>query len=77
MTPRSFVCKADKGVTEFELRRVRGLPRCRDRDDRKFLELASRGNAEVLVTGDAALLDLAGRVAFAIERPAGLRERLG
>jgi putative PIN family toxin of toxin-antitoxin system len=57
--------------------RVRGLPRCRDRDDQKFLGLAARGRAEVLVSGDAALLDLAGRVAFAVERPAGLRERLG
>jgi putative PIN family toxin of toxin-antitoxin system len=57
--------------------RARGLPRCRDVDDQKFLELAARGRAEVLVTGDAALLDLAGRVRFAIELPAELRERLG
>ena len=57
--------------------RARGLPRCRDIDDRKFLELAARGRAEVLVTGDVALLDLAGRVVFAIERPATFRERLG
>jgi putative PIN family toxin of toxin-antitoxin system len=57
--------------------RVRGLPRCRDIDDRKFLELATRGRAEVLVTGDVALLGLAGRVVFAIERPATFCERLG
>ena len=56
--------------------RLRGLPRCRDPEDQKFLELAARGRAEVLVTGDAALLELAGRTVFAIERPTGLRERL-
>jgi hypothetical protein len=27
VTPRSFVCNRDKGATEFELSRVRGLPR--------------------------------------------------
>jgi putative PIN family toxin of toxin-antitoxin system len=55
---------------------VRGLPRCKDPEDREFLELAARGGAEVLVTGDAALLDLAGRTPFIIVRPAGFRYRL-
>ena len=32
------------------------LPRCRDPEDDKFLMLARAGEAEVLVTGDAALL---------------------
>jgi len=58
--------------------RVRGLPRCKDPEDRKFLELAARGKAEVLVTGDSALLELAGsRLSFTIERPASIRDRLG
>jgi putative PIN family toxin of toxin-antitoxin system len=52
------------------------LPRCSDPDDRKFLELAARGRAEVLVTGDADLLDLEGRAPFGIETPARFRGRL-
>jgi predicted nucleic acid-binding protein len=34
------------------------LPRCRDADDQKFLELACAGNASVLLTRDDALLSL-------------------
>jgi uncharacterized protein len=37
------------------------LPRCKDRDDQKFLELARAGNASVLITADKALLVLARR----------------
>lgn len=37
------------------------LPRCKDRDDQKFLELARDGAAEWLVTADRALLVLARR----------------
>jgi putative PIN family toxin of toxin-antitoxin system len=51
------------------------VPRCPDPDDRKFLLLATRGAADVLVTGDRALYDLAGRVRFAIEPPAALLAR--
>ena len=40
-----------------------GLPRCRDADDQKFLELAWAGQADHLVTKDKALLELARRVA--------------
>lgn len=39
------------------------LPRCRDRDDQKFLELALAACAAVLLTRDAALLRLAPRCA--------------
>lgn len=46
---------------------VSPLPRCKDRDDQKFLELARDGGAELLVTADKALLRLARR-----ERMAGL-----
>jgi len=45
------------------------LPRCRDSHDQPFLELAAAGRAQVLVTGDRALRQLAGRTAFAIEAP--------
>jgi len=37
------------------------LPRCSDRDDQKFLELARDGKAAWLVTSDKALLKLARR----------------
>jgi putative PIN family toxin of toxin-antitoxin system len=45
------------------------LPRCRDPHDRKFLVLAQEGKADVLVTGDQALLALARQTPFAIETP--------
>ncbi len=56
---------------------IEGLPRCRDRDDEMFLDLAARGGAEVLVTGDQDLLALAEDVAFAIETPAEFKTRFG
>lgn len=37
------------------------LPRCKDRDDQKFLELARDGRADFLVTRDKHLLKLARR----------------
>jgi putative PIN family toxin of toxin-antitoxin system len=37
------------------------LPRCRDRDDQKFLELAQQAGAVALLTRDEALLRLARR----------------
>jgi predicted nucleic acid-binding protein len=40
-----------------------------------FLVLAAIGKAEALVTGDRALLDLAGRTRFAIETPARFKAR--
>lgn len=51
------------------------LPRCRDPHDQKFLALAQAGKADVLVTGDHALLALAGQTRFAIETPAAFRRR--
>lgn len=42
------------------------LPKCKDSDDQKFLELAQRGKADVLVTNDGALLGLARRTRFLI-----------
>jgi len=49
------------------------LPRCRDPDDQKFLELACAADAGLLLSRDAALLSLAGRCRrsglFRIDRP--------
>ncbi|HEX7972278.1 MAG TPA: PIN domain-containing protein, partial [Thiobacillus sp.] len=48
----------------------RRMPRCRDADDQKFLELAAACSAEALVSKDRALLDLRRRrVPFAILSP--------
>ena len=52
-----------------------GLPRCRDPHDQKFLVLAHEGKADVLVTGDRALLALAKQTPFAIETPSVFRRR--
>jgi putative PIN family toxin of toxin-antitoxin system len=48
------------------------LPRCKDRDDQKFLKLAARCGAHLLVTKDKALLRLRGRttLGFRILKPA-------
>jgi putative PIN family toxin of toxin-antitoxin system len=48
------------------------LPRCKDRDDQKFLELAARSQADILVSKDKALLKLRGRtkLGFQIIKPA-------
>jgi len=51
------------------------LPRCRDPHDQKFLALAQEGMADVLVTGDQALLALARQTRFAIETPSMFRRR--
>jgi putative PIN family toxin of toxin-antitoxin system len=54
------------------------LPRCKDRDDQKFLELAARANADILVSKDKALLKLRGRtkLAFQIVKPAAMAQHL-
>jgi predicted nucleic acid-binding protein len=50
------------------------LPKCRDRDDQKFLELARASQADWLVSKDRAVLKLAKRTArdfgFRIAQPA-------
>lgn len=47
------------------------LPRCKDPDDQKFLELAARSQADILVSKDKALLKLRGRTKlnFQIVKP--------
>jgi len=51
------------------------VPRCSDSEDQKFLRLAAVGRADVLVSGDRALLKLAERAPFDIESPAEFRKR--
>jgi uncharacterized protein len=49
---------------------------CRDPKDQPFLDLAQRGNAFALVTGDDDLLVLAGQTSFLIETPERYRQRV-
>lgn len=51
------------------------LPQCRDPGDQMFLALAEAGRADVLVTGDADLLAMQGRIRCAIETPTAYRTR--
>jgi predicted nucleic acid-binding protein len=51
------------------------LSRCRDAEDQKFLLLTAEGKAEVLVSGDRALMELSGRTTFEIESPAQFKKR--
>jgi putative PIN family toxin of toxin-antitoxin system len=52
---------------------------CRDWKDQSLLDLAHSGKADLLVTGDADLLALAGQTAFIIESPEAyrLRQKIG
>jgi uncharacterized protein len=54
------------------------LPRCADREDQKFLELAARVGARWLVSKDKQLLQLGGgaRLSFLLLRPAEAVDRL-
>jgi len=49
---------------------------CRDPHDQVFLGLAIASGVDLLVTGDADLIALAGQVGVAIVTPAELRERV-
>lgn len=50
-----------------------GSPRCKDADDQIFVDLAIAGRAEVLVTGDRALLEM--DFAVVIENATDYRKR--
>jgi putative PIN family toxin of toxin-antitoxin system len=54
-----------------------GLPRCRDPEDRMFLELAAAAHADALVTGDDDLLALADAFTIPIVAPAAWRRSQG
>ena len=49
-------------------------PQCRDRDDQMFIDLAIQGQADVLVTGDRALLEM--DFGVVIENAADYKRRL-
>ena len=52
------------------------LPKCRDPDDQKFLEAAAAARADVLITKDVALLELARRkLPFRILTPSDFSEK--
>lgn len=61
-------------VEPAPLEDTRPLPKCKDRDDQKFLELAHTAGADWLVSKDRAVLKLARRIArdfaFQIAQPA-------
>jgi len=52
------------------------MPHCRDKNDQMFIELASIGKADVLISGDADLLTIAEACTFAIETPANFQQRM-
>jgi putative PIN family toxin of toxin-antitoxin system len=58
-------------------RAVPWLPQCDDPHDQPFLELAARGRADFLVSGDRDLLCLRGQTPFEIVTAAELAVRLG
>jgi putative PIN family toxin of toxin-antitoxin system len=61
---RGALAAYGRSVTHFARpapQTIAALPRCSDRDDQKFLELARDGAADWLVTADKALLRLARR----------------
>jgi predicted nucleic acid-binding protein len=51
-------------------------PRCRDKDDQIFIDLAFAARADALVTGDADLLSLVGASTVPILSPAELCRRI-
>lgn len=55
--------RARAGLIEVDATALPALPRCRDADDQKFLELAWQSGADYLVSKDKALLKLARAVA--------------
>ena len=63
--------------TAASIKTAAELPDCSDPHDQKYVVLAETGKAEVLLTGDRALLALVGQTRFAIETPATFRRRLG
>jgi putative PIN family toxin of toxin-antitoxin system len=59
------------------IEQIRSCPQtCRDSHDQMFLDLASSGNADVLVTGDNDLLSLDHWTSFSIESPDTYRRHM-
>lgn len=61
LTPRDNVEAASDSDVSTQAVLAVAIPRCSDRDDQKFLELAAAGQARWLVTKDKALLKLTKR----------------
>lgn len=57
-------------------RKLTTLPKCRDKDDVKFMVLAHVGKADCLVSGDLDLLELANLTKFCILSPEEFHDRL-
>ena len=62
-------------VVEVQSGDIENLPSCRDENDQMFVSLAAAGKADVLVSGDQALLELVGYAPFTIETPAQFKKR--
>jgi putative PIN family toxin of toxin-antitoxin system len=62
-------------IIEVESMGALHVPVCRDENDQMFVLLAAVGQAEVLVSGDKALLDLAGQTHYKIETAAEFQKR--
>ncbi|MEW6345064.1 MAG: putative toxin-antitoxin system toxin component, PIN family [Pseudomonadota bacterium] len=58
-----LVEQAEPALAAAPAENVRPLPKCKDRDDQKFLELAHAAQADWLVSKDRAVLKLARRIA--------------
>jgi putative PIN family toxin of toxin-antitoxin system len=56
---RTFAASIDADDTASDAATATPLPRCRDTDDQKFMELAARTQADLLITRDKELLRLA------------------
>lgn len=54
---------------EIDVERAETLPKCSDRDDQKFLQVALCGNAEALLTYDRALLRMKRGLPFPVMKP--------
>jgi len=52
------------------------IPRCRDKNDQMFIEIATIGRADVLITGDTDLLVMVDAFDFAIETPTDFHQRM-
>lgn len=70
----SRLVETDREAQAAIVEDARPLPKCKDRDDQKFLELAHTSGADWLVSKDRAVLKLARRIArdfgFQIAQPA-------
>ena len=60
----------------IDTERVAALPKCSDRDDQKFLQVALCGNADALLSYDRALLKMKRGLPFLVLKPEAWRDQL-